>query len=226
MDYFDENYEQKCLCVLVLDTSGSMNNGAINDLNEGLSLFKEQIMQDPVAIDRLEIAIVTFNSDVEVIQEPCLFSNVSIPTLKATGQTQLVKAINQAQMIVEERKDYYKSSGIPYYRPWIVVMTDGEPYPAGQDVEGLSQKIHADVENKKYVYYMIGIGNEVQDSTLKKLSTDEFPPVRLDAVNFREFFTWLSASASVVVNDIIGDNHSNNSSIDWLNGFVIKTDAD
>ena len=65
-----ENYEQKCLCVLVLDTSGSMNaSGAINQLNDGLVAFKNNTMQDPVTRDRLEVAIVSFNSKIEVVQQ-------------------------------------------------------------------------------------------------------------------------------------------------------------
>ena len=61
--YEEENYEQKCLCVLVLDTSGSMNaSGAIKELNDGLIAFKNETMQDPVTRDRLELAITNFTS--------------------------------------------------------------------------------------------------------------------------------------------------------------------
>lgn len=152
--YEEENYEQKCLCVLVLDTSGSMNaSGAINQLNDGLVAFKNDTMQDPVTRDRLEVAIVSFNSKVDVVQQPDILPNIQIPTLQASGQTQLVAAIEKAQEVVETRKLYYKSQGIPYYRPWIVVMTDGDPYPAGQDVDGIAAKIKVDAADKKYVFF-------------------------------------------------------------------------
>ena len=48
----------------------------------------------------------------------------------------------------------------------------------------------------------------------------------MDAVKFSEFFTWLSASASVVVNDNAGNNQAATPTIDWAQGFVIPTDAD
>ena len=217
--YEEENYEQKCLCVLVLDTSGSMNaSGAIKELNDGLVAFKNDTMQDPVTRDRLEVAIVSFNSKVDVVQQPDILPNIQIPTLQASGQTQLVAAIEKAQEIIDTRKQYYKSQGIPYYRPWIVVMTDGDPYPAGQDVDGIAAKYKSDAADKKYVFFIIGIGNDVQDSVLTTLATSEFPAARMDAVKFSEFFTWLSASASVVEKATIEDK---------LNyGFVIPTDAD
>lgn len=225
--YEEENYEQKCLCVLVLDTSGSMNaSGAIKGLNDGLVAFKNDTMQDPVTRDRLEVAIVSFNSKVDVVQQPDILPNIQIPTLQASGQTQLVAAIEKAQEIIDARKQYYKSQGIPYYRPWIVVMTDGDPYPAGQDVDGIAAKIKADAADKKYVFFIIGIGDDVQDSVLTKLATPEFPSARMDTVKFGEFFTWLSASASIVVTDNLGNTQAATPTIDWAQGFVIPTDAD
>lgn len=224
---YEENFEQKCLCVLVLDTSGSMNaNGAIKELNDGLIVFKNDTMQDDVARDRLEVSIVSFNSKVEVIQEPDILPNIQIPTLQASGQTQLVAAIKKAQEIVETRKQYYKSQGIPYFRPWIVVMTDGDPYPAGQDVDGIAAVIKEDVLNKKYVFYIIGIGNEIQDSVLQTLSTPYFPAKRMDAVKFSEFFQWLSVSTSVVVNGGSTTGPVKTPSPAWANGFVIPTSSD
>ena len=222
------NYEQKCLCVLVLDTSGSMNaDNAIGQLNQGLQTFKSQIMNDETARDRLEIAIVSFNSEIKVELQPSLISEIEMPTLKASGQTQLVRAIEEAQQVIKDRKDYYKSKGLTYYRPWIVVMTDGDPYPANQDIDGIAQKIQEDADAKKYVFFMIGVGNEVHDEVLSKLTTSQFPAMRMDAVNFAEFFQWLSASATVVVNsDDLTDSNVSIPQPTWAQGFVIGTDTE
>ena len=222
------NYEQKCLCVLVLDTSGSMNaDNAIGQLNQGLQTFKSQIMNDETARDRLEIAIVSFNSEIKVELQPSLISEIEMPTLKASGQTQLVRAIEEAQQVIKDRKDYYKSKGLTYYRPWIVVMTDGDPYPANQDIDGIAQKIQEDADAKKYVFFMIGVGNEVHDDVLSKLTTSHFPAMTMDAVNFAEFFQWLSASATVVVNsDDLTDSNVSIPQPTWAQGFVIGTDTE
>lgn len=219
----NENYEQKCLCVLVLDTSGSMNsNGAIDELNQGLKTFKTATMQDSITRDRLEVAIVSFNSTVTEVQKPDILPNVEMPTLAASGQTQIVKAIEKAQEIIEDRKQYYKSQGIPYYRPWIVVMTDGDPYPAGQDIDGLAEKIQNDADKKKYVFFIIGIGNDVQDATLTTLATSHIPAMRMADVKFEEVFEWLSASAVATVTPVSGDDKDGAVTPPWP-GFVIGT---
>jgi len=64
---FAENPEPRCPCVLLLDTSGSMQGVPIEALNRGLQTFKDDLMRDPVAPKRVEVAIVTFDNDVNVV---------------------------------------------------------------------------------------------------------------------------------------------------------------
>ena len=43
---FADNPENCCAVVLVLDTSGSMNGRPIDELNEGLQTFRDELMAD------------------------------------------------------------------------------------------------------------------------------------------------------------------------------------
>lgn len=61
------NYEQKCLCVLVLDVSGSMMGEPINALNAGLKEFYEDIYNDDTKSQRIEISILAFNDCVKTL---------------------------------------------------------------------------------------------------------------------------------------------------------------
>ena len=84
---FAENPEPRCPCVLLLDTSGSMQGEAINALNEGLKTFKEELNRDNLAKKRVEVAISTFNSDVNIVQDFFIADQFDPPTLKAQGLT-------------------------------------------------------------------------------------------------------------------------------------------
>ncbi|MBO9633495.1 MAG: hypothetical protein J7578_10300, partial [Chitinophagaceae bacterium] len=57
---FADNPEPRCPCVLLLDTSGSMSGKPIAQLNEGIQTLKKELLADPLASKRVEIAVVTF----------------------------------------------------------------------------------------------------------------------------------------------------------------------
>ncbi len=57
---FAENPEPRCPCLLLLDTSGSMQGQPIRELNAGIVAFKDELLADEMAAKRVELAIVTF----------------------------------------------------------------------------------------------------------------------------------------------------------------------
>ncbi|MFN9112846.1 MAG: vWA domain-containing protein, partial [Bacteroidota bacterium] len=83
------NPDTRCACVLVLDTSGSMGGEPISQLNAGLQQFLQELQSDPMALSRVELAIVTFGEVVEVIQSFAPVTEVNIPTLSVSGYTPL-----------------------------------------------------------------------------------------------------------------------------------------
>lgn len=51
-DNFADNPEPRCPCLLLLDVSGSMSGNPIRELNEGLKIFRDELMADPLAAKR------------------------------------------------------------------------------------------------------------------------------------------------------------------------------
>ena len=240
-----ENYEQKCLCVLVLDLSGSMNEivddstavatgqtiyvdgknynivtGGISKLDnliEGLQSFYTDIENDETTSQRLELAVVTFGDSVNVIQSPSLISDIQLPELMADGDTALVDAVDEAIDIVNNRKKWYKSTGQPYYRPWIILITDGEPNE-GQDVSALASKIKKDTSEKKYVFLPIGVDN-ANMQVLQSIQ-GQIPAMKLKGTKFGSFFKWLSASMGTIVNAEAGEKVDiSQGSKTWMDEF-------
>ena len=64
---FADNPEPRCPVVLVLDTSGSMQGTAIQELNEGLRAFSDALKGDGVASLRVEVAVVAFGGSVRAL---------------------------------------------------------------------------------------------------------------------------------------------------------------
>jgi len=196
-----DNYEQKCLCVLVLDVSGSMHGAPIKELNNGLQDFHKEISADDSTNQKLEVCLMTFNHRVTTVQNPALVGNFTMPRLSADGSTAMVTAVNEAIDKVAARKQWYKDTGQNYYRPWIILITDGEPDPE-QDIAGLAARIEADTNAKRYAFLPIG----VEDANMSVLGqiANGMPVMKMKGLQFSSFFKWLSASIGGAITNAEG----------------------
>src|SRR5262245_41936413 len=113
-----------CLC---LDTSESMEGEPIAELNEGVRAFLDAIKSDEIARYAAEIAIVTFGDQASKLLDFGGIERQEMPRLYASGLTPLGAGVSLALDLLESRKREYKSAGIDYYQPWLVLMTDGMP---------------------------------------------------------------------------------------------------
>lgn len=185
---FADNPEPRCPCVLLVDTSTSMGGAPISELNEGLQKLKMSLEQDPLASKRVEIAVVSFNSRVVVEQSFVTSDTFSPPTLTATGSTSMGAGVVTALDLVETRKSEYRTNGVSYFRPWIFLITDGEP----TDDTSLAATRVRDAEARHLAaFFAVG----VREANLSKLALISVrPPLKLDGLNFSELFIWLSRS--------------------------------
>lgn len=200
-----DNYEPKCLCVLVLDTSASMAGEAMTQLNKGLKILHQEISADHIASQRLEISIITFNDSIQRLQEPKLVEDFVMPSLSASGSTRLVDGVFEALQLVEARKLWYKETGQSYFRPLLFLMTDGEP-DADQNIRALQQHLQTAVEHKKLSFYAVGVQG-YDHERLSAICPTNMPPLPLEGYKFAEFFKWLSNSVSAISQSREADNN-------------------
>ena len=193
---FAENPEPRCPCVLLLDTSSSMRGAPITALNEGLRTFRDDLMQDSLALRRVEVAVVTFDSDIQLVQDFVTVDRFDPPTLTAQGYTHMGAAIHQALDMVQVRKEQYRTNGVAYYRPWVFMMTDGEPQDEPDEVvEQAAQRLKADETQNRIAFFAVGVEN----ANMARLRTIvERTPLKLKGLNFVDMFVWLSASMQAV----------------------------
>lgn len=137
-----DNYEPRHLYTLVLDVSASMEGNPIKELNEGLTLFKEEIEKDELARMRLELCIVTFSDDTKTIIEPNEFLKIDKwpEPLTAGGSAQLLDGVREGIKHSQDRKQFYKRVGLNYDPPLILLITNSR-VDSGEKEKGLTEEL-------------------------------------------------------------------------------------
>ncbi len=193
---FAENPEPRCPCVLLLDTSASMTGTPIQALNDGLETFRDNLITDDLAKKRVEVAIISFDNQVKIVQDFITADQFENPVLTAQGQTYMGTAIHKALDMIAARKSEYRNNGISYYRPWVFLITDGEPQGESEKiVKEAGDRIQQEEDNKHVAFFAVG----VEGANMDKLGEIvQRTPLKLRGLDFREMFIWLSASMQQV----------------------------
>ena len=213
---FAENPEPRCAVVLLLDTSGSMQGAPIDELNAGLRDLARTLKEDKLASLRVELAVIAFGGRARAIdvrsgegQEVALNATDAFasaldflpPTLEARGETPMGEAVRQGLALVRERKELYRQHGLDYFRPWVFLITDGNPTDFGW--ETAADAVQEEEGRKGMSFYAVGVEN-ADLSKLARFSAQR-QPVRLKGLAFQELFQWLSKSLQAVAQSRPGD---------------------
>lgn len=200
-DIFANNPEPRCPCCLLLDVSASMAGEPIRQLNEGLSLYHQELLSDPLAAKRVQVGIVTFGGIVQIAQQFCEVGLFTPPVLETRGDTPLGGALAESLGLIERIKGEYRANGISYYRPWLFLITDGAPT---DDYRLAAAQLKDAIARNQVTFFAVGVAG-ADFGVLEELSPGRVP-LRLEGLRFRELFQWLSNSQRSVSRSTPGDD--------------------
>lgn len=207
-DDFANNPESRCPCLLLLDTSASMSGMPILQLNEGIRTFKDELTEDPLAVKRVEVAMLSFGP-LHLQSDFATVDQFQPPHLSANGDTPMGAAITMGIDLITKRKQTYKQHGVGYYKPWIILITDGAPTDNWQQAARLVKEGEA---NNAFAFFAIGVEGANLD-VLSQISVRT--PLKLKGLMFREFFLWLSSSMKMVSSKSPGASNTLPSPSGW-----------
>lgn len=195
-----DNYQQKCLCLLLLDVSGSMaRDHKLEMLNDAVKQMYDDIIYGKNGVekstkDRLFVEVISFDQAPHRVQRYMLLNEAtSAPVLTTRGSTtNTVRAIDFAIKEIEAHKAMLKEQGQKYYRPWLILVTDGNPSSSAEEVDRIARVVKKEIDDGRMAMTAVGVGDKVSLDMLNKLSANH--GTKLKDYSFARFFDWLAKS--------------------------------
>lgn len=142
------------ICIVV-DTSRSMKLFKLGDLsrmdrlNEGIQQFLCEIKRDDMLSDSVEIAVVTFEDEAEVLQNFSTIDNIEQLVVETkTGSGDTPKGVDLALKVLEKEKEFLKNNKSKYSQPWLVIFSDGRATPSAKYRKQNGSKDYTDINRR------------------------------------------------------------------------------
>lgn len=205
------NTSKRLPIVLCLDISPSMSmNNRIENLNDAIKLFYEELRKDQKVLNSVEVAVVTFSTFIEEDTdfEPLEFLYNKTFSVVHEGGTNLSTAVLKSIQKIEDRLTELDNSDIDNYLPFLVLVTDGDPdhVDSQPNLEKAIQAVLRHCDTSRYperliAPYIIGVGEQVEEASLDRFAekfTGKAIIIDGDTANqknlFKEMFAFISNS--------------------------------
>ena len=200
-----EASEAHVALALVLDVSGSMHGNSINMLNHAVNELITQLKNDDRLRNIVDLAIFVFGTygRQNVYQgframRDCEYVNLDA----ADNNTYVVDALERAVDITQRRCSVYDKAG-GSYKPWIVLITDGEFHDNDSALNNIGAKMKDMERRGKLQFFGLGVEGYKRHQ-LENLTNNPAHVIDVKATNFADFFSWMGRSLKVVSSKEIG----------------------
>ncbi len=176
---------------ILADRSGSMSGEAIVAVNQGLQFLKNELDNEPRAVETVWISVISFGGRANIDVPLTELMAFTPPTLNAEGSTPMGEALRLLNSAIDH--DVILSSGehTGDYKPLIFLFTDGEPTDEWRTpARELKQRTQAKTAN----IIAIGCGPSVNINTLKEITESVVMMENVTGGDFIKLMAWISMS--------------------------------
>ena len=202
------NSEPRVPIIVCVDCSFSMRQQhRLERVLEGLEDFCADMAADPIACQSVELCIVSFGGEQAVVERDFTPPDrMQLPKLTASGETPLADGVMTPLAVLEERKRRYGDNGNTYFRPWLILIGDGDESRSSASLDQAAEVLRSESEAKHLSVLCVTVGDadRMEYSSLMKLAPDGKVQYLRD-LKFREFFSWLSRSIQKTSQSMSGE---------------------
>lgn len=191
---------------LVLDVSRSMNipeegGRRIDLLNDGLNTMIREMKVDSRLKNIIDVAIYTFGES--SLHNPYQgFRSIAdmeeIYLVANQNSTYITGTLEMAVEHVKERSKQYQVAGGGAYKPWIVVITDGEFHDNDSELNRVGFVMKQREKRGKQHFFGMGICKDFNREQLELFADDKGRVQRIKPSLLPEFFSWIGKSMKAI----------------------------
>ena len=214
--------EPRFSAVVILDTSASMRSWLrlpneppfrpIDRLNESFAAFPNHIGEDDLVAQYAELAVISCGGRVAVAQSFVPAGCLQIRPFSANGGTPLAEALLAAIHLIHQRQRELESLDVDTLRPFVFVITDGQPTDAPAVIAKARNAIRA-LEAERRMAFFAAATDGTDTSCLERIFVRR--PLPLCDFNYGAMFRWFAKSISIVTHSRPGDEISLPNPIDF-----------
>ena len=197
----DNTGEPHLPSAILVDVSASVRPYE-NEVNKSLQQVISAIKSDDIAVGRVEPCVITFNSKVEIASPFGSAYYYQAPHVSCGGMTKLHEAIGKGIERIQGRRKQYRDKEILCYKPWMFIITDGEPT---DDDNGQIQKLISLQRQGELIFWPIAVGDQCNMDFLKQLRDDHVVLKAKDG-DYSNVFEFISDSLSMASNAKLNEN--------------------
>lgn len=182
MSIFASFEQPKVACIFVLDCSVSMtakigdndNFTYLEFLHDAIKVLEHKLKKDYTLAESVDIAVIQVaDQQAELIQDWTVAEDFIVPTIVPKSSTALTSvALLQAIEMCEQRKKYYQHEGIDYYRPWIVIISDGKLADSSTTWQNAVDIVQIAIHKRKVFTMAVAINDNCPTVKLQQVSYD------------------------------------------------------
>jgi len=191
---------------LVLDVSLSMQGAPISSLNDAVNGMIQQMKEDSRLRNIVDIAIYIFGAEGRDNMHTGFraIADCDYIDLMATdNSTYVVNALDTALDFTKKRCGFYDRAG-GSYKPWVVVITDGEFNDRPDALDRVGQAIKERERQGKLQFFALGVEG-YKRAQLEMLTDNPGQIIDAKVAHFGEFFSWIGRSMKAVSSKEIGE---------------------
>lgn len=187
-----------CLCV---DASASMmKENRMQTVNREIGAFLQKMYEGATSRDAVEVCVISFGDQTKVM---CDFGPMSEAIranreIRATGaRTELGDGVMTALDCLDKRLALLSELGASYYKPWLILISDGEATDTARCKEA-GREVRRRLQERKLKVKCLSLcdaENRGAVRTLREFTLDNQVD-QVDSLEMAEFFEMLSRSVT------------------------------